>query len=289
MILLAIVNAVAAVLLIAMGILGQRHKLPRNGWAGIRTATTMTNDDTWDAAHTAAAPAFLIGGLVQLLLSATALVLAGNADLDSGGADNVLMVIWLVVLTATVAVAAAAAIRAAKVVLVQEHKELVAAGVHGHSPYASDEVLRAEPPEEWISLDPARAIAAIVVALVPAALMMVLRASVFADLPTRIPQHWGISGPPNSWMSSNTAFWLEFIAASVLGIAAIAVLLVARTARARRGYYSLLTVLAFIACGAWTASALYGVGVAIGGLQVGLIIAAAAVVGGLARYLVPDD
>ena len=46
-------------------------------------------------------------------------------------------------------------------------------------------MLGAEPPGEWISRDPARTVAAIVMALVPAALMMVLRSSVFADLPAK--------------------------------------------------------------------------------------------------------
>ncbi len=288
MVLLAIVNLAAAVLLIAMGVLGQRHALPRNGWAGIRTATTMTNDDTWDAAHVAAAPAFVIGGLVQLLLAATALVLAGNDDLNGAGVAIVFTVVWLVTLTAGRdgrcrrrpgveggACAPAAATGGA-------------VGAHGRSASASDEVLGAEPPGEWISRDPARTVAAIVMALVPAALMMVLRSSVFADLPAKVPQHWGLSGPPDAWVSSNTAFWLGFVAACVLGVAAISVLLVARTARARRGYYSLFTIMAFIASGGWLASALYGIGIAIGGWQSGLIIAAAAVLGLVARYIVPD-
>ncbi|CEH05048.1 Hypothetical protein PFCIRM134_08805 [Propionibacterium freudenreichii] len=288
MVLLAIVNLAAAVLLIAMGVLGQRHALPRNGWAGIRTATTLTNDDTWDAAHVAAAPTFVIGGLVQLLLAATALVLAGNDDLNGARVAIVFTVVWLVTLTGAVAMAAVVGVRAATVVLVRQQRHLVAVGAHGRSASASDEVLGAEPPGEWISRDPARTVAAIVVALVPAALMMVLRASVFADLPAKVPQHWGLSGPPDAWVSSNIAFWLGFVAASVLGIAAISVLLVARTARARRGYYSLFTILAFVASAAWLASALYGVGVAIGGWQSGLIIAAAAVLGLVARYIVPD-
>ncbi|WP_260283223.1 SdpI family protein [Propionibacterium freudenreichii] len=109
-------------LLIAMGVLGQRHALPRNGWAGIRTATTMTNDDTWDAAHVAAAPAFVIGGLVQLLLAATALVLAGNDDLNGAGVAIVFTVVWLVTLTAAVAMAAVVGVRASKAVLVRQQQ-----------------------------------------------------------------------------------------------------------------------------------------------------------------------
>jgi hypothetical protein len=35
--------------------LGSQHRLPRNGWAGIRIPSTMRSDQAWEAAHSAAA------------------------------------------------------------------------------------------------------------------------------------------------------------------------------------------------------------------------------------------
>ncbi|MPY95440.1 MAG: hypothetical protein GEV08_21000 [Acidimicrobiia bacterium] len=53
---------------------GGRYKLPMNRWVGIRTRSTFRNENTWFAAHYAAAPFFkaagaagVLGGLMFLL------------------------------------------------------------------------------------------------------------------------------------------------------------------------------------------------------------------------------
>lgn len=44
-----------------------RDKLPLNGWAGIRLPSTMRTDETWYAAHRAAAPWFGWSAVVAAL------------------------------------------------------------------------------------------------------------------------------------------------------------------------------------------------------------------------------
>lgn len=67
----------AAVFVVAR--MGGRGTLRRNAWAGIRTTTTMTDDETWWAAHRAGAIPMMVGSGVGLVLTLTggAMALAG--------------------------------------------------------------------------------------------------------------------------------------------------------------------------------------------------------------------
>jgi uncharacterized membrane protein len=58
-------------LLVVLGWLGLVGRLPRNGFAGIRTPYTMRSDENWAATHRAAAPVLIFGGI--------AIVMAGLA------------------------------------------------------------------------------------------------------------------------------------------------------------------------------------------------------------------
>jgi uncharacterized membrane protein len=57
--------------LVVFGWLGLVGKLPRNGFAGIRTPYTMRSDENWAATHRAAGPVLIFGGI--------AIVMAGLA------------------------------------------------------------------------------------------------------------------------------------------------------------------------------------------------------------------
>jgi hypothetical protein len=61
-------------------------QLQRNSILGLRTPTTMANDSTWVAGHTAAMPLLRWGGLFSILLGispAVALFILGRATFES--------------------------------------------------------------------------------------------------------------------------------------------------------------------------------------------------------------
>ncbi len=59
---------IAGAALLGLAWVGSQRKLKRTRWAGIRTRTTMANDEAWYRAHEeAAGPLGLSGGLVALL------------------------------------------------------------------------------------------------------------------------------------------------------------------------------------------------------------------------------
>jgi hypothetical protein len=66
----------AAVVLIAVAVLGARGRLPRNRWAGVRTRRTLASDDAFALANRVAAAPLGAAGAVALLGGAT--VLAGG-------------------------------------------------------------------------------------------------------------------------------------------------------------------------------------------------------------------
>ena len=71
---LLVAPLVVGVVLWVTGYLSARDKLPRNTWAGIRMRVTLVNDETWFAAHRAAAPWLTGGGYVEI---AAALLIVG--------------------------------------------------------------------------------------------------------------------------------------------------------------------------------------------------------------------
>ncbi len=77
MTLTALLLIVGGVLLAWAGWLGKTDRLALNSWAGIRTATTMQSQDTWDAAHHAGGPWIIAGGIV-LVITGGAMVVAGD-------------------------------------------------------------------------------------------------------------------------------------------------------------------------------------------------------------------
>ena len=84
-----VVLAFAGLVLLAIGGLSTSGRLPRNFVAGIRTSTTMANDQAWAAAHKAAASLLLAAGSVSL--SGALLVTAVRASLNAA--------IWVTVAT----------------------------------------------------------------------------------------------------------------------------------------------------------------------------------------------
>ena len=52
---------------VVLGWLGLVGKLPRNGFAGIRTPYTMKSDQHWYAAHRYGAPMLIFGGVAVLM------------------------------------------------------------------------------------------------------------------------------------------------------------------------------------------------------------------------------
>jgi hypothetical protein len=76
--LIGIVPTVGGAVILWVGWLASRDRLARNGWAGIRTMTTMRDDETWYAAHRAGAGWLLASGCVAL--AAGLLVLLWRPD-----------------------------------------------------------------------------------------------------------------------------------------------------------------------------------------------------------------
>ena len=75
----------AGVVLLVMAALGAWGKLPRNGFAGIRTRKTMASADTWNVGHRAAAGYTAAAGMASIGGGIVALFVA-----DSGAAIVVL-------------------------------------------------------------------------------------------------------------------------------------------------------------------------------------------------------
>ncbi len=66
-ILLCLVFVGTGVMGVIIGRRGAHYKLPLNRWVGIRTRSTMRNENTWFAAHHKAAPFFTAAGVAGLI------------------------------------------------------------------------------------------------------------------------------------------------------------------------------------------------------------------------------
>jgi uncharacterized membrane protein len=82
------VIAAGSATVLAVGIFALIGKLPRNGWAGIRTPYTMRSDENWYRTHRFGAP-FLIFGAVATLSASLAFLpfaIAGKVSDGLAGA-----------------------------------------------------------------------------------------------------------------------------------------------------------------------------------------------------------
>ena len=68
MVLAALVVVLGGAGVLVVGWLAGRDRLPRNGWAGIRTMTTLRDDETWYAAHRAGSWWLVAGGAIALAI-----------------------------------------------------------------------------------------------------------------------------------------------------------------------------------------------------------------------------
>jgi SdpI/YfhL protein family len=67
-----VVPLILAITLLSIGLLGALRRFPYGHWAGLRTKTTLGTRAAWEAAHVAAAPWMLAGGVAGLLVCALA-------------------------------------------------------------------------------------------------------------------------------------------------------------------------------------------------------------------------
>lgn len=77
MLIVAVVLFVLALAVAAVGVAGLVGKLPRNRWAGIRTAEAMRDDDAFRLANKVAAPTMIAAGLLIAIGGAAVLALDG--------------------------------------------------------------------------------------------------------------------------------------------------------------------------------------------------------------------
>jgi uncharacterized membrane protein len=77
--LLAVVLLIVASALLTVGLLGWQQRLPRNRFAGIRTAATLRSDAAFSAANRVAAPTTVAAGAVCAAGGALALGASGAA------------------------------------------------------------------------------------------------------------------------------------------------------------------------------------------------------------------
>lgn len=67
-------SGVAGVVFVVLGRLGARRLLPRNWLVGIRTRSTLRNDEAWFIAHEVASPSILRAGYAGLVTAAIAVL-----------------------------------------------------------------------------------------------------------------------------------------------------------------------------------------------------------------------
>ncbi len=103
----------AGLLLVALGWLGLVGRLPRNGFAGIRTPYTMRSDENWAATHRAAAPVLIFGGIAVVMAGLAFLPFSLAGKLGNGLVGGVTVAL-VVVLAADVLVAWQYGVRRAK-------------------------------------------------------------------------------------------------------------------------------------------------------------------------------
>jgi len=96
----AVVEGLAGIVIVWVSVLGWQGKLPRNGYAGVRTPATMRSDEAFRVANKVAAPLAVAGGVVM----AAAGILAAVVPLRDVGYPvfgGTLLAVALIVLGAT--------------------------------------------------------------------------------------------------------------------------------------------------------------------------------------------
>ena len=90
----ALVLVGAGFLTIVTGVLSHRRKLPRNWILGLRTRSTLKNDDAWFAAHEAAGGFIAGAGVILTIVGVVALVLEpSDAVILSGTTVGVIVLV----------------------------------------------------------------------------------------------------------------------------------------------------------------------------------------------------
>ncbi|MFN8508298.1 MAG: SdpI family protein [Dehalococcoidia bacterium] len=86
-----LIIAAGSALVLAIGIFGLIGKLPRNGWAGIRTPYTMRSDENWQRTHRFGSPLLIFGSVATLSASLAFLpfALAGKVGDGLAGAVSI--------------------------------------------------------------------------------------------------------------------------------------------------------------------------------------------------------
>lgn len=69
----ALTILLAGLLIAGTGIAARAGRLPRNGWVGIRIASTLQSDAAWQAGHRAGAVAMIIGGFAAMACAVVAM------------------------------------------------------------------------------------------------------------------------------------------------------------------------------------------------------------------------
>ncbi len=67
-----VVPLILAITCLSIGLLGALRRFPYGHWTGLRTRTTLSSRAAWEAAHVAAAPWMLAGGVAGLVVCALA-------------------------------------------------------------------------------------------------------------------------------------------------------------------------------------------------------------------------
>ena len=86
------------VVLVYVGLLERRGRLPRNRWVGIRTRTTMASDAAWTAAHRATSWSSTASGALLVVTGLGLLVLRPSGDGAAAVATGAVAIIALLVL-----------------------------------------------------------------------------------------------------------------------------------------------------------------------------------------------
>jgi uncharacterized membrane protein len=68
-------EGLAGVVIVWVSVLGWQQKLPRNGYAGVRTPATMRSDEAFRVANKVAAPLAVAGGVVMAAAGVVAAVI----------------------------------------------------------------------------------------------------------------------------------------------------------------------------------------------------------------------
>ncbi len=98
-----LVMTLAAAIITVVGWYAWLGKLPRQGFAGIRTPYTMANDEQWYAAHRYGAPYLIFGGVAVLAVGLATLPFAIAGSLPGAFSATVLLASAGVLLIAALA------------------------------------------------------------------------------------------------------------------------------------------------------------------------------------------